>query len=411
MIRFGASNTMKHFLLVLFLIPFAVVYAQTVQEDYTVAEFSWDQASFPIRNITATASIHVTDPDMNKFSDSTDTVEVFVYSDSYREGITILLYETEHNSGIFERTFGLSEERSAPNILYAREGDTITAKYVDTTLPPPNLPSEQLELTSTAFVGSTGPPLERAPASNARIMDSNGNSIDRSTVGKQVHFTSDIGNGMDREQEFTLFAQILDEQDKVVSLGWIDGVLNPNDSFTASISWIPEKTGQYEATMFVWESIDNPTALSPPVSIDFDVILEQNYNSLTSSEMKPKTLCQGNNLCLKEKVVKIIDGDTIYLTGGHKVRLSLVDTPEPYEKGFYNANQFTANRCPVSSVVTVDQDDLQPYDAYDRLLGKVICGDKILNEELLHNGHAKILTQYCKTSEFSKEKWAQEFGC
>ena len=39
------------------------------------------------------------------------------------------LYETEKDSGVFERTFSFSDKRSAPNILYALEGDTVTARY------------------------------------------------------------------------------------------------------------------------------------------------------------------------------------------------------------------------------------------------------------------------------------------
>lgn len=263
---------MRYFaLFLLFLIPFIVTYAQVAQEEYTIAELSWTQANFRIHNITATASIQVIDHDMNKFPNSTDTTKVFVFSDSYPEGITITLYETDFNSGIFERSFGLSEQRSAPNILYTHEGDTLTAKYIDSTLPPPHLPSDQLELKSTAFAGHSAPPLERVPVSSARIMDSQGNTIDRPAVGEQVHFTSDIANGYNREQKFTWLAQILDEQNKVVSLGWIDGILNPESSFSPSVSWIPEKVGQYSATMFVWESVDNPSALSPPLSIEFDV--------------------------------------------------------------------------------------------------------------------------------------------
>ena len=62
-------------------------------------------------------------------------------------------------------------------------------------------------------------------------------------------------------------------------------------------------------------------------------------------------------------------------------------------------------------MIRIDQDDLQPYDVYDRLLGKVYCGDKVLNSELLYSSHANILTQYCDTSEFSGESWAQNYGC
>jgi len=120
--------------------------------------------------------------------------------------------------------------------------------------------------------------------------------------------------------------------------------------------------------------------------------------------------CKGEGLCLREKITRIIDGDTLYL-GDYKIRLSLTNTPERHEIGFHDASKFTAKMCPVGTVALVDQDDLQPYDVYDRILGKVVCENKVLNSELLYAGHANILTQYCHASEFTEEAWAQEFGC
>ena len=38
-------------------------------------------------------------------------------------------------------------------------------------------------------------------------------------------------------------------------------------------------------------------------------------------------------------------------------------------------------------------------------------GNDILNEIILRNGHGTISTQYCDTSEFSGESWAQNYGC
>ncbi|MGI0056903.1 MAG: thermonuclease family protein [Nitrosarchaeum sp.] len=122
------------------------------------------------------------------------------------------------------------------------------------------------------------------------------------------------------------------------------------------------------------------------------------------------TQCIGNELCITAKVEKIVDGDTIYIKG-YKVRLSLTNTPEKDEVGFSQATDFTKNLCPVGSTVIVDQDDKQPYDKYDRLVGKVYCNGKLLNLELLYNDHANILTQYCSKSEFAKETWAKDYGC
>jgi hypothetical protein len=56
-----------------------------------------------------------------------------------------------------------------------------------------------------------------------------------------------------------------------VSLSWINGTINPQSSFSPSTSWIPQEAGDYSTVFFVWESLDNPSALSPPVEIEFAV--------------------------------------------------------------------------------------------------------------------------------------------
>ncbi len=143
---------------------------------------------------------------------------------------------------------------------------------------------------------------------------------------------------------------------------------------------------------------------------DSSDLQEPTTSTMQDSDIE-NTRCKGDAICLTEKVTRIIDGDTIYLEGGYKIRLSLTNTPERHEIGFYDASQFTAELCPVGTTVMVDQDDLQPYDVYDRMLGKVVCDGIVLNSELLYAGHANILTRYCNTSEFADEAWAQEFGC
>ena len=129
----------------------------------------------------------------------------------------------------------------------------------------------------------------------------------------------------------------------------------------------------------------------------------------TPSQPQPKN-CSGNAGCFTSYITRIVDGDTIH-TATLKIRLSLTNTPETYQEGFNEATEFTKKLCPVGSEILVDQDDLQRVDKYGRVLAKVFCGDKLLNSELLYNGHANILTQYCSTSEFSEEAWAKRYGC
>jgi len=120
--------------------------------------------------------------------------------------------------------------------------------------------------------------------------------------------------------------------------------------------------------------------------------------------------CQGTALCITGIVEKIVDGDTINVSG-YKIRLSLVNTPESNEVGFREATEFTSTLCPVGSSIVVDQDDKQPFDSFGRIVGKVTCSGKLLNSELLYNEHAKILTEFCRKSEFSAEAWATKYGC
>ena len=65
----------------------------------------------------------------------------------------------------------------------------------------------------------------------------------------------------------------------------------------------------------------------------------------------------------------------------------------------------------MGSLVIVDQDDTQTFDVYGRIVGKVTCSGKVLNSELLYNGYATILTEYCRKSEFFQEAWATKYGC
>jgi endonuclease YncB( thermonuclease family) len=176
----------------------------------------------------------------------------------------------------------------------------------------------------------------------------------------------------------------------------------PSDSGSytcGDLGYYSECPGSYEPEQSYQEPPKKTTPLEKPT-------IEK---PKVSTDTKTGT-CGGTGLCITDKVMKIVDGDTIYIKN-YKIRLSLTNTPEKNELGFNEAKSFTAKLCPLRSTITIDQDDKQPYDVYGRLVGKVTCSGKVLNSELLENGHANILTQYCKKSEFASESWAKKFGC
>ncbi|MEM4187982.1 MAG: thermonuclease family protein [Candidatus Hadarchaeum sp.] len=112
-------------------------------------------------------------------------------------------------------------------------------------------------------------------------------------------------------------------------------------------------------------------------------------------------------------VSRVIDGDTIELEGGEKVRLVGVDAPElrssdPAERELAErAKEFVGNLCPEGAEIGLNVDDLEPRDRYGRTLALVyVCIDDnwiTLNVELLRYGFAEIL--YLPPSEFNPYRW------
>ena len=157
--------------------------------------------------------------------------------------------------------------------LRVSEGDTVTVEYTDVTLPGPDYTtSDDMTIAATLTIGTTTPPLERSPAANARVVDAFGSSVAEVSVDQQVQIAADVANAQDREQAFAYLVQVQDSNGVTVSLAWITGSLNAGQSMSPALSWTPSAAGSYTATVFVWESVDNPVALSPTVSVGIDVV-------------------------------------------------------------------------------------------------------------------------------------------
>ncbi len=122
--------------------------------------------------------------------------------------------------------------------------------------------------------------------------------------------------------------------------------------------------------------------------------------------------CLGKADCFTGVVTKVVDGDTVDVNDV-RVRLALVNTAERGEPKYTDATEFVKSVCGIGAKALVDEDDGQPNRSYNRMVSLVYCGqDKTsLNQQLLQNGYAKILEQYCSVSEFSKQTWAITNGC
>lgn len=97
-------------------------------------------------------------------------------------------------------------------------------------------------------------------------------------------------------------------------------------------------------------------------------------------------------------VQRVVDGDTLLLEGGERVRLIGVDTPEtvredyPVEPWGPEASQFTKRMVEGRSVqLTFDK---ERRDRFGRLLAYVHIDDVLLNEELIRAGLSEAQLQY-----------------
>ncbi len=104
-------------------------------------------------------------------------------------------------------------------------------------------------------------------------------------------------------------------------------------------------------------------------------------------------------LFLPGKVISVADGDTLTFMGSggevQKIRLYGVDSPEMRQDGGEAAAQFTKSLALFSKVKVQAMDK----DQYGRSVAIVTLDDgRVLNEELLKNGHAWVYTSYCKTA-------------
>jgi hypothetical protein len=241
------------------------------------ASIAWNigEAGFDSSAASAggSAVFTVTDADENLDSTIVDTFTVAVFSDSDNGGFSLTMNETDEDTGMFEGTiFFTSTDATSGTNLRVSEGDTVTAEYVDETLPAPYTTSDDLTIAGTLTIGTAFPPLERAPAANAKVVDAFGSSVAEVTVDQQVQIAADVSNGQDKDQAFAYLVQVQDGDGVTVSLAWITGSLTAGQSMSPALSWTPSAAGTYTATVFVWESVDNPTALSPTVSVDIDVV-------------------------------------------------------------------------------------------------------------------------------------------
>jgi micrococcal nuclease len=98
------------------------------------------------------------------------------------------------------------------------------------------------------------------------------------------------------------------------------------------------------------------------------------------------------------RVERVVDGDTLIVEGGHRIRLLGVNTPEtkhptkPVEVLGAEASEFTRNFVRGGQVRL--QFDRERRDAVHRVLAFVLVDGRSLNEELIRAGYSRAETRF-----------------
>ena len=115
----------------------------------------------------------------------------------------------------------------------------------------------------------------------------------------------------------------------------------------------------------------------------------------------PFSSFQQEALPTNARIERVIDGDTVQLADGRHLRYIGLDTPEMRR---HEGNQWIENPQPfareamafnrrlVEGKAVRFEYDTQHFDKYNRLLAYVYLGDLMVNEELLRQGYAQLLT-------------------
>lgn len=100
------------------------------------------------------------------------------------------------------------------------------------------------------------------------------------------------------------------------------------------------------------------------------------------------------NDCELARVIRVIDGDTIVIESGARVRYLGVDTPETVNPNilpqFYGREATERNRELVEGQLVLLQRDVEDRDHYGRLLRYVFVGGTFVNAELVRQGYGYV---------------------
>lgn len=150
--------------------------------------------------------------------------------------------------------------------------------------------------------------------------------------------------------------------------------------------------------MWSWKRFIPLTLLSISILFIADYVAQWNSDQLHETNPYKVNDTGVVEYDYRSLVVRVIDGDTLDLESGDRVRLSIVNTPERGEDGYGAATEFTRELC-LGKKALINLDEGQGL-TFGRVVASVYCDGRNLNQELIDYGYGVKDYRFCGQTEF-----------
>lgn len=230
-----------------------------------------------VYDMGARAVVQVVDPDMIANHDEPNSLTVHISSGSDKAGFDMIAREESPGTGVFKGNF-LVDATGSPSSgakIQACYGDTIEAKYVDATLPPPYGPHDKIAIAASARVLTADgdlPPLPQERIELAKVTVQSGRGGRRQIMeGDDALIVVDATH-VDGPSTFAAIVNACDSSGVELDLLVATMDAKHDGSARHAFRWTPPSAGVFHITVHLWESLERPVPLCAAVTQSVNVI-------------------------------------------------------------------------------------------------------------------------------------------
>ncbi len=156
--------------------------------------------------------------------------------------------------------------------------------------------------------------------STAPAIKNEGASLSEVAVNQRVSVSSSLTNTAITQVRYTAIIELRDDNGATEFLQWQKGAIDFGESKEVAVSWTADKTGNYEAKLFILSSLEEPRALSEVMTASFSV----GERNLAAPEESPSV---ADYTFMVYMVASDLESNGYYATADLKEMMAVGSTP------------------------------------------------------------------------------------